>query len=96
MGIILIYDVTKKESFRNIPRWVTFLQGVFKGREVAPILLVGTKMDLGDERVVSQEDGEDLKEQYRFLDYIECSAKDGENTKGIFEKVAQEIINDMI
>ncbi len=95
LGIILVYDITNRQSFNNLSRWVPFVQDIFKGREMAPILLVGTKSDLENERVVNREEGEKVMERYKLLDHYECSAKHGENTKGIFEKLAQTIIHKM-
>jgi small GTP-binding protein len=47
-GVILVYDITEKETFNNIPNW---LEEVKKhaGPNAAK-LLVGNKCDLEDER----------------------------------------------
>jgi small GTP-binding protein len=55
-GALLVYDITKKESFDNIEKWLQ----EFK-RNCEPditIILIGNKCDLQNERVVSREEGQ--------------------------------------
>ena len=54
--IILVYDITRKESFTHIPDWVKDLTNV-KLDEVI-FGLVGNKIDLEDQRQVTKEEGE--------------------------------------
>ena len=94
-GIILVCDVTKKSSFTNVSRWVAFFQQIFRVYNIPPILLVGTKSDLENDRKVSRKEGEEMKERYNFLDYIECSVKERKSDNGIFETMTNEILNNM-
>ena len=49
-GIILVYDITNKISFRNLKKW--FRDSKNFAEESAIKLLVGNKLDLNSERVV--------------------------------------------
>ncbi|MFX1296925.1 MAG: hypothetical protein ACFFD2_18965, partial [Promethearchaeota archaeon] len=51
------------------------------------LILVGNKIDLEDERVVSNEEGEALAQKLS-LSYIETSAKTGANINDAFKMLA--------
>ena len=53
--------------------------------------MVGGKLDLHDRRSVYSKDAVDLAKTYELLDYLECSAKTGENVEIIFYKLALEL-----
>ena len=53
--------------------------------------MIGGKLDLHDRRSVYSKDAVDLAKRYDLLDYIECSAKTGENVELIFYKLALEL-----
>ena len=53
--ILLVYDVTRKESFTHIPEWINSLTNVKK--EDVIFVLVANKIDL-PEREVTKEEGE--------------------------------------
>lgn len=73
MGILLVYDITNDQSFRNIEEW---LKNIEKHTS-QPVnkILVGNKTDLAAQRKVSTEDGKKLAEQLDMAFY-ETSAKD--------------------
>ncbi|MHA1674041.1 MAG: GTP-binding protein [Promethearchaeota archaeon] len=97
MGCIILYDVTNRESFDHIPRWVEEIR-----KEVGeiPTLMVGNKCDLNDQRVVSRKEAEKFAKKLKFL-YAESSAKSGTGVGDIFKILAlmmigEEVPNDMI
>jgi len=47
VGALLVYDITRRESFGNLAKWLDQLRG--KGHPEMSIILVGNKSDLGDE-----------------------------------------------
>ena len=55
-GIILIYDVTKRESFENVKTWVSQIREEVCQKAV--IYVVGNKIDMNETRVVTTEEGE--------------------------------------
>ena len=61
-GAILIYDITKKETFNAIPKWIQSVRE-HKGNEY-PIILIGNKLDLKEES--ENEKGKKLAEIYGF------------------------------
>ncbi|KAH0785682.1 Ras-related protein RABD1 [Histomonas meleagridis] len=85
-GIILVYDVTDRDSFDHINYWMKEID-----RLATPDvcrLLVGNKIDLEDKRVVTTEEGQALANQYGVA-FIETSAKDNNNIEMTFQKMAE-------
>ena len=86
---ILVYDVTNRASFENIDKnWYPEIKKVSPN---VALILVGNKIDLKEERVVSSEEGESLSKKLK-LTYIETSAKTGENINDAFKMLALQII----
>ena len=85
-GILLMYDITNMETFEAISGWVESIKEV-KGND-CPIILIGNKCDLKEERKVAKEDGEKKAEDNGFL-FIETSCKDNIN----IEKAVNTIVN---
>ncbi|MPC92740.1 Ras-related protein M-Ras [Portunus trituberculatus] len=73
-GFMLVYSVTDKQSYENIPHFYTQILRV-KDRDSYPMLLVANKVDLVHLRQVSEEMGRDLAQRLS-ISYIETSAKD--------------------
>ncbi|KAI8103179.1 hypothetical protein M9434_005962 [Picochlorum sp. BPE23] len=82
---VIVYDVTSRQSFLNIHRWVDEVRAE-RGADVI-IVLVGNKTDLVDKRQVSIEEG-DAKARELNVIFIETSAKAGFNIKALFRKIA--------
>ena len=55
-AIILVYDVTSEETFDHVSTWMEAIQGL--ARQGLPVILVGNKIDMENERKVEKEDGE--------------------------------------
>ena len=79
--ILLIYDITSKESFESIPKWFSDILNV--KNDEAIFALVGNKIDLNDKRVVSFEEGKNLANEKNII-FEEVSAKDGQNFNELF------------
>ena len=94
-GGIFMYDISRIATTLNLEEWLTtFKEGLFEEEKDVPILLVGGKLDLEENRAVSNEEAQKLKETYGFFDVIECSSKTGKNINLIFEKIILEIMKD--
>ena len=90
---ILVYDVTNRISFENIDKnWYSEIK---KASPDISLILVGNKIDLESERVVSIIEGEALAQKLT-LTYIETSAKTGENINDAFKMLALQIIKKFI
>ena len=79
--ILLIYDITSKDSFESIPKWFSDILNV--KNDEAIFALVGNKIDLNDKRVVSFEEGKKLANEKNII-FEEVSAKDGQNFNELF------------
>jgi len=89
--ILLIYDITDRESFNSIPVWLKEVLNV-KNTDVI-FALIGNKMDLTAKREVSFEEGQKLASNNKFI-FQEVSAKSGENFSKLFEEqIYEEIYN---
>ena len=62
-GIIIVYDITCRESFDDIAKWFTLIDEI-RGSTDLPIIIVGNKIDLEEQRSVSTQEGEKLAEEY--------------------------------
>ncbi|MFX0124896.1 MAG: Rab family GTPase [Candidatus Hodarchaeota archaeon] len=73
-GCIIVYDITRRESFLDLDRWITdFLSAV---GENALLSIIGNKIDLESSRTVTKEEGKSFTDQYG-IPFYECSAKLG-------------------
>lgn len=89
---IIVFDVTRRSSLENIPRWMNEARANVPGLQFA---LVGNKTDLVDERVVKHEEAERAAKENKLLFYIETSAKSGSNIQLLFKRLAQLILDRM-
>lgn len=83
--VIIVFDITEIESFESTARWRNEVK--FRSPN-AVILLIGNKLDLGKERVVSSRMGERRAAEFG-AEYVEVSAKDGQNTDAILTAIAK-------
>ena len=75
-GAFVVYDITRKESFINIDKWIGELKT--NGSDDILIVLVGNKTDLEDKREVLTEEVEKKAKQYGIA-FCETSALNGQN-----------------
>ncbi|CAJ2663087.1 ras-related protein RABA3-like [Trifolium pratense] len=88
LGAMLVYDITKRQSFDHVAKWVEELRAHADTSIV--IMLVGNKGDLVDLRMVPTEDAVEFAED-QGLFFSETSALTGENVEGAFIKLLEEI-----
>eukprot|EP00405_Crypthecodinium_cohnii_P032854 CAMPEP_0206523488 /NCGR_PEP_ID=MMETSP0324_2-20121206/67646_1 /ASSEMBLY_ACC=CAM_ASM_000836 /TAXON_ID=2866 /ORGANISM="Crypthecodinium cohnii, Strain Seligo" /LENGTH=364 /DNA_ID=CAMNT_0054017929 /DNA_START=169 /DNA_END=1264 /DNA_ORIENTATION=+ len=88
MGIIIVYDVTDKESFNNVKHW---MQEIDKyASESVNKLLIGNKCDLSSKKVVSYDEAKELADSLG-VQFMETSAKNAHNVEQAFKAMAGDI-----
>ncbi|XP_035285793.1 ras-related protein Rab-12-like isoform X2 [Anguilla anguilla] len=90
-GIVLVYDITKQETFEDLPKWMKMIDKY--ASEDAELLLVGNKLDCEADRVITRHQGERFASQISGMRFCEASAKDNFNVDEIFLKLVNDILN---
>ncbi|MQL90537.1 hypothetical protein Taro_023132 [Colocasia esculenta] len=88
VGAMLVYDMTKRQSFDHVARWLEELRGHADKNIV--IMLIGNKSDLGTLRNVPTEDAKEFAERENLF-FMETSALDSTNVEPAFLTVLTEI-----
>lgn len=85
-GVILVYDITNAKSFESLSeRWMAQLNDHAASDDLAK-LLVGNKADLEASREVSEAQARQFCQEYG-MEFLETSAKSGQNVLSSFEKL---------
>ena len=88
-GIILMYDITKRESYEGLDNWTKL---IYNTVDDVPIALVGNKLDDEKEnRIVRVEEGKSYADENGFL-FFEASALSGKNVNLVVYSLCQKII----
>jgi Ras-related protein Rab-1A len=96
-GLLLIYDITKKDTFNNVENWINSIKETLGEEDKYLIVLIGNKVDLAEAnpetREVSLDEAEEICKKDDIFWGGECSAKDfsEDKLKEIFTKYTQEI-----
>jgi GTPase SAR1 family protein len=85
-GMMLVYDVTRSTSFSNVNNW--YSTAVKFGLSGVPRVLVGTKIDLKNEKKIILPMAEHLSQKLN-APFFETSAITGENIAEMFTKIAE-------
>ena len=85
-GVILVFDITKKESFDLLEEWIKALKE--NNKFDIKKILIGNKVDLEDERQVTTEEAETFAESIG-CKYYEGSAKTGYNINEALDEIAR-------
>ncbi|KAJ3449757.1 ras gtpase-related [Anaeramoeba flamelloides] len=88
-GFLLIYSIDSRSSFEHIQKLRDEILQV-KDSESEPIIIVGNKCDLIEERHVATQEGQDLAECLGTI-FIETSAKELINVNEAFFDLTREI-----
>lgn len=71
-GILLLYDVSKKDTFEHVKNWIEDIKFNLNEERKTNIYLIGNKLDL--ERNVTREEGLEMARELG-IKYFECSNK---------------------
>ena len=88
-GFVLVYSITAQATFNDLQELHEQIVRVKDQNEV-PMILVGNKCDLEDERVVSKDQGQQLAKQFNCA-FMEASAKAKVNVPEIFSSLVRQI-----
>ncbi|CAH8354472.1 unnamed protein product [Eruca vesicaria subsp. sativa] len=88
VGALLVYDITKRQTFENVLRWLRELRDHADSNIV--IMMAGNKSDLNHLRSVADEDGRSLAEK-EGLSFLETSALEASNIEKAFQTILSEI-----
>jgi Ras-related protein Rab-11A len=88
VGALLVYDITKQNTFENVTRWLKELRDHADSNIV--IMLVGNKTDLKHIRAVPTEEAKHYAEENE-LSLIETSALDASNVELAFQDILTKI-----
>jgi len=89
-GIILVYDVSNRESFEALPRWYSELETYVSSSVVK--ILVGNKVDKEFSRQVPVAEAQQFASRMSTL-FIETSAKTSVGVKEVFQEVVEKILD---
>ena len=87
-GIILMYDITEQKTFDNLRQWMNVINQLAGG---IPLILIGNKIDLVEQRVVPKIKGEQFAKDNNII-FFESSAKSGENVEISFFNLGEQIV----
>ena len=85
-GILLIYDITARDSFKELENWLGEVE-----RNATPQvlkILIGNKCDLDEQRQITVDEGEAFAAR-NGMKFIETSAKNNTNVNEAFEALAK-------
>jgi small GTP-binding protein len=88
-GFLLVYSITAQSTFNDLADLREQILRV-KDADDVPIVLVGNKCDLEDERVVGKEQGQSLARQWNCA-FMETSAKSKINVNEMFTDLVRQI-----
>ncbi len=88
-GALLLFDTTRVATLESLEAWVTICRTY---DPQLPILLCGTKVDRPEDRSVSPEIAKNNLASLNIFDYMEVSAKTGENVQKVFEALLSKMV----
>ncbi|CAD8086692.1 unnamed protein product [Paramecium primaurelia] len=93
VGAFLVYDITKKNSFLDVDRWLQEIRE-YSDQQNLVLMLIGNKNDLEANREVSKEEAIKYA-QSKKMGFLETSAQTGHNIEFAFKQIAEEILRDI-
>ena len=88
-GLLLIYDITNKDSFKNLESWLIEIEK--NASENILKILIGNKSDLEEDREISKEEGQAFANR-NGMQFMETSAKMNTNVDEAFQALGKLMI----
>lgn len=92
-GGLFLFDITNYSSLAHIDDWLNVIRKEIRAEDVFPIIVVGGKADLGENREVSAAEGIKIAKSRNVDGFIETSSKSGENVEKTFEALTSLMLN---
>ncbi len=92
-GGLFLYDITNYSSIAHIDDWLSVIRKEIRAEDVFPIIVVGGKADLAENREVSAEEGIKIAKSRNVDGFIETSSKTGENVEKTFKALTSVMLN---
>jgi len=90
-GSLLVYDISRVSTFESIKtKWFKDFEKFARSDGV--YILIGNKVDLKEQIMVPTEKGKELAEKLKAIDFLETSAKFGDNVERAFKKLVQQVL----
>ena len=86
--IIIVFDITNKDSFNSLNKWLADSKN--NASEGTIYIICGNKSDLKEKRTVNENEIDEYIKKNELI-YVECSAKNGEGIKDLFNTVAKNL-----
>ncbi len=89
-GAVLLYDTTRIDTLAKLGDWVHICR---THDADLPILLCGTKVDRPEDRTVKPDLARSYLAPLKLFDFLEISAKTGQNVEKVFDVIVQKILD---
>lgn len=88
-GIIVVFDLTRPETFSDLDFWVN---SIMAEKNYSPVVvLMGNKSDLKDQQKVTEEEFQKMAAKLNAIHFL-TSAKTGENVEEAFLRLGNELV----
>ena len=92
-GVMVVYDITKVESFDNLKFWINSIKQNMENKNIIiPVIIIGNKVDMEDLREISNENAENFAKENNYK-YFETSAKTGEGIDNAVRELVNQVLN---
>ena len=88
---VIVYDITKSDTFRSIDQWYKLLRDI-RGDEII-VAIAGNKTDLETNRAVKIEELKEKADSLKIKHTYEVSAKTGNNISNMFSSLVEELLS---
>ncbi len=91
-GVLLAFDVTNEESFKNLKEWISSIKVNMESKNIfLPLIIIGNKIDK-DDREIEKEEAEKFASENNYK-YFETSAKTGEGVDEAIRELVKLVLN---
>jgi small GTP-binding protein len=95
-GGVFMYDTTRYSSLMDLEEWLrVFKQGVRYYENPVPIIMIGGKADIINQKIIQYEDAVNFAKANNISKVFECSSKTGDNVELIFNTLNIEILKNL-